>query len=191
MPRECLEGRCLSADPFARPTSIVLAYGKSRSGRSPSAPLGFDRNTPTFSPISPTSASGRSLSFGKPRVGLRNRQTLGASVRRTPRATVGCPYQNVQEPDDTNAHGEARKSRRPSSGSFDPRYSQSAAALGSRGATRHGGRGGCPRARHGGPGSPNRSPFDLRSWTWFDPIAVGPPRPTVRFSSSRPTLDLD
>jgi hypothetical protein len=45
------------------------------------------------------------------------------------RATVGCPYQNVQEPDDTNAHGEARKSRRPLSGSFEPRYSQSAAAL--------------------------------------------------------------
>jgi len=51
-------------------------------------------------------------------------------IRPMPRATVGCPYQNVQEPDDTNAHGEARKSRRPSSGSFDPRYSQSAAALG-------------------------------------------------------------
>jgi hypothetical protein len=37
--------------------------------------------------------------------------------------------QDIQEPDETNAHGEARKSRRPSSGSFEPRYIQTTAAL--------------------------------------------------------------
>ena len=65
------EGRCLSGDPFAMPTSIVLAYGEVGSGRSPPASLGFDRNTPTFWPINPTKAFWRSgLGFGKPRVGL-------------------------------------------------------------------------------------------------------------------------
>jgi hypothetical protein len=42
------EGRCLSADPFAIPSSSVLAYRKYAPRDSPPASLGFDRNTPTF-----------------------------------------------------------------------------------------------------------------------------------------------
>jgi hypothetical protein len=46
--RDPVEGRRLSADPFAIPASSVLAYGKYAPRGSPSASLGFDRNTPAF-----------------------------------------------------------------------------------------------------------------------------------------------